>query len=56
MTGVPGSVSELVNPILVEEAPAWARAMATTFLGDPDGAQTARRVELLVRGWDSTRA
>jgi predicted acetyltransferase len=56
MTGVPRFVAELVNPILVEEAPAWGRAMATTFLSDPDGAQTARRVELLVRGWDSTRA
>jgi predicted acetyltransferase len=56
MTGVPPSVPELVNPIPVDEAPAWARAMATTFLADPDGPQTARRIDLLTRSWDPARA
>jgi predicted acetyltransferase len=47
---------ELVNPVAVADTPAWTRAMITTFLGDPDGAQTDRRIDLLTRGWDRTRA
>jgi predicted acetyltransferase len=46
---------ELVSPVPVEEAPAWVRAMSATFLGDPDGAQTERRIEVLRRGWDPAR-
>jgi len=56
MSSVPPFVSELVNPVAAEETPGWARAMATTFLVDPDGPQTARRIGLLTRDWDPTRA
>lgn len=48
--------AEFVNPIAAEDVSAWARAVATTFLGDPDGPQTARRIDLLRRGWDPARA
>ncbi len=56
MTSMPPIVAELVNPVPAEEIPGWARAMITTFLGDPDGPQTPRRIDLLERGWDSARA
>jgi predicted acetyltransferase len=46
----------LVNPIPVEHAPAWVRAMATTFLSDPGSPDTARRIDLLTRSWDPKRA
>src|SRR5579884_1648545 len=47
---------ELVHPVPVEEIPAWTRAMASTFLGDPDGDGTARRIGLLTRDWEPERA
>jgi predicted acetyltransferase len=47
---------ELVNPVSVEDVPGWVRTMASTFLDDPDGPGTARRIDLLTRGWDPTRA
>jgi GNAT superfamily N-acetyltransferase len=50
------STPEVVNPVGLEDAPDWARAMATTFLGDPDGVGTARRIDLLKRDWDPARA
>jgi predicted acetyltransferase len=56
MTSMPPSVPELVNPVSVDDVPGWVRVMATTFLGDPDGPQSARRVDLLTRTWDPTRA
>jgi len=56
MSSMPPFVTELVNPVAVEAIPGWARAMATTFLRDPDGPQAARRIDLLTRSWDPTRA
>jgi predicted acetyltransferase len=56
MRRMPSSVPELVSPISAEEVPGWARAMATTFLSDPDGPHTARRIDLLERDWDPARA
>jgi predicted acetyltransferase len=56
MTRMARSVPELVNPIPVDELPGWVRAMATTFLNDPDGPGTARRVDQLTRSWDPARA
>ncbi len=50
------SVGELVHPIPAEEMREWARAMARTFLGDPDGPASARRIDLLGRSWDPARA
>jgi predicted acetyltransferase len=56
MTTVPPPLPELVNPVPAEEAPAWVRAMATTFLHDSTGPQTARSIDMLTRSWDPTRA
>jgi predicted acetyltransferase len=56
ITVVPRRVSALVNPVPEDEVPGWVRAMVGTFLGDPDGPQTARRVDVLARGWEPTRA
>jgi len=56
MTGMAPSVPELVNPVPVDQVLWWARAMAATFLGDPDSATSARRVDVLRRGWDPARA
>jgi predicted acetyltransferase len=50
------SVGELVNPVAVEEVPGWARAMATTFLRDPEGSENGRRIDGLSRAWDPARA
>ena len=47
---------ELVHPVLAEDIPAWTRAMITTFLGDPNDAPTARRIDLFTRGWEPMRA
>lgn len=49
------SVPELVHPVPAGEVEPWTRAMVATFLGDPDGAGTRRRVELLTRHWDPAR-
>ena len=49
------SVPELVHPVPAGEAGPWTRAMATTFLGDPDGADTRRHIKLLTRRWDAAR-
>jgi predicted acetyltransferase len=56
MPGVPSFAPELVNPVPVDELPGWVRSMSTTFLGDPDGPQAARLIDLLTRGWDPERA
>jgi predicted acetyltransferase len=56
MTSMAPSVPELVNPVPVDEMSPWVRAMAATFLSDPESAPTARRVEMLRRGWDPLRA
>lgn len=56
MMGTMPPVPELVHPISADDAPEWVRAMATTFLGDPHGPQTARRIDLLSRSWDPARA
>lgn len=53
---MPASIPELVNPIPAAEVPAWSRAMAATFLRDPDDQQTVRGIELLTRSWDPARA
>ena len=49
------SVPELVHPVPADEVGPWTRAMATTFLGDPDGADTRRHINLLTRRWDAAR-
>jgi predicted acetyltransferase len=53
---VAGSLTQVVNPIPVEDVPGWVGAMVSTFLGDPDGPQTIRRIDMLTRSWDPTRA
>ena len=50
------SVAEVVNPIAAEEIPAWVGAMATTFLGDPAGPDSARRRAGLESVWEPDRA
>lgn len=50
------SICELLNPIPEEEVGGWGRAMATTFLGDPEGPETVRRFDVLRREWDPRRA
>jgi predicted acetyltransferase len=47
---------EIVNPVGADEIPGWARALATTFLGDPNGPGVARRIEVLRRMWEPERA
>ncbi len=49
-------VPELVHPVPADAVGPWTRAMAATFLGDPDGDGTARRIELLSRQWDPARS
>jgi predicted acetyltransferase len=56
MPSMPPVTPELVNPVPVEEVPGWARAMASTFLGDPAGPATARRIDILSRRWEPERA
>jgi predicted acetyltransferase len=46
----------LVNPIAIEEIAGWVRTMVSTFLGDPNGSQAARRIDLFKRDWDPQRA
>jgi predicted acetyltransferase len=50
------SQPELVNPIPLEDVDGWARAMASTFLSNPDGPETERRIEMMRRGWEPGRA
>ena len=50
------AVPAIVNPVSVEDVPGWTRSMVTTFLGDPHGAGTARRIEILRRCWEPERA
>jgi hypothetical protein len=52
MGTMPASIPQLVNPVSADEVREWTRAMVGTFLGDPDGPGTTRRIELLTRGWD----
>jgi hypothetical protein len=56
MYAMPSSIAEVVNPIAPEEIPAWACSMATTFLDDPAGPDSARRRGLLERVWEPERA
>ncbi len=56
MMSMSPSVPELVNPVPVEETPGWTRALVSAFLGDPYSPRTDRRIDLLTREWDSTRA
>jgi predicted acetyltransferase len=53
---VPPHDVELINPVLPEEIDGWARTMSTTFLQDPRGPESERRVGLLARRWEPTRA
>lgn len=56
MCAMPSSVAEVVNPVGPEEIADWGSAMASTFLGDPSGPDTGRRLELLRRAWEPDRA
>jgi len=56
MAALASFAPELVNPVPADEVPAWTRAMASTFHGDPDAPQTARRIDLFAREWDPLRA
>ncbi|MDQ6730580.1 MAG: hypothetical protein M3022_09820 [Actinomycetota bacterium] len=53
---MPSSVAEVVNPIALEEIADWARSMASTFLDDPVGSDSARRRGLLERVSEPDRA
>ncbi len=46
---------ELVHPIPVEECPAWAATLATTFFGDPHGERFQRNTESRLRNWRPER-
>jgi predicted acetyltransferase len=46
----------LVNPVVADDVAAWTRAMITTFLEDPDGSQTERRIDAFGRCWEPARA
>jgi predicted acetyltransferase len=56
MWRVPDSAPEVINPVPVDEIPAWARAMATTFLRDPHDPGGERHIQLLTRAWEPERA
>jgi predicted acetyltransferase len=56
MTLMPASAPELVHPVPADAVEAWARTMAATFLGDPDGEGLGRRVKILKQVWDPDRA
>jgi predicted acetyltransferase len=56
MNVMPTSVPELVHPVPLGEVPAWVRAMTRTFLDDPEGPGTLRRIDMLRRDWEPTRA
>ncbi len=47
---------EIVNPVTVDEVPAWTRAVATPFLEDPDSLGTRRWTDAIERNWDPARA
>jgi predicted acetyltransferase len=47
---------EVVNPVPADEIDGWARTMATTFLHDPRGPESERRVGMLARAWEPSRA
>src|SRR5947209_1787102 len=46
---------QVINPVSVEEAPAWVRAMLTTFLSSPRGDAATRRTEVARRSWNGDR-
>ena len=50
------SAPELIHPVPADAVEPWLRAMVATFLGDPDGSGTRRRVKLLTRDWEPARA
>jgi predicted acetyltransferase len=47
---------ELINPVPVDEAEPWVRAMATTLLGAPYAENFPRRVARWARDWPAERA
>jgi predicted acetyltransferase len=47
---------ELINPVPVEEAEPWVRALATTLLGNPYAENFPRRVARWQRDWPAERA
>jgi predicted acetyltransferase len=49
------TADDILHPVPVQDAPAWIRAMAVTFLDDPHGPATARRIGWLSRTWDPDR-
>jgi predicted acetyltransferase len=46
---------EIVHPVAAEEVRGWHRALARTFLSDPDSARTRRWAEILERDWEPRR-
>jgi predicted acetyltransferase len=53
---MPADDVEVINPVPADAIAGWARTMSTTFLRDPAGPESERRVGLLERVWDPTRA
>lgn len=49
------SQPEIVNPLGVEEAAPWLRALVTTLLGDPHDDDFPRRLDRWVRSWEPDR-
>lgn len=56
MSRVSSSAPEVINPVPADEIHGWARAMATTFLQDPNGPEGERWIELIGRKWEPERA
>jgi hypothetical protein len=56
MWRVPASAPEFVNPVPPAEISGWSRALASTFLHNPDDPDRERRVDLLTREWEPERA
>lgn len=56
MSRVPASAPEIVNPVPADEIRSWSRAMATTFLRDPDDPGSERQIDRLTRVWEPERA
>lgn len=51
MSRVSPSAPELVNPVPAEEIAGWSRAMANTYLVDPDGPDEQRHIDAFARKW-----
>lgn len=50
------SRAEVINPVPVDEVPAWLRAVVGTFLDDPQGPDAKRWEQVLPRIWEPERA